>query len=826
MKAAVAKSTPGRLKEFEEINEAYDGNPALLQKWLEVAGSDNPFTSCERMRLRTSKFRVTRGEDEERVPIGDSASGHRLYGQLFQYTHVADFTRTFESGSQLVTKIVEAFGTKQQKAVFTNEGRKEIKERKQNQFEDASQHLGESLAEIISQAKGLEGDRSEILKQRAEAILALESEIGRLVHGLDKLRYGQANILAEPTFFVEKSKGGTLFTWLKREYDTLPAGIKNIYDMFDDEFVEVPEGEHRFLLSALMAYESANRYIEREVVLGGFEEDIALWERLADEQPNNEVIMRVGTPDLSEVRGILAKNEVTRLEASDFIQKVPVDQFRYELNKSYLDKFRAEVEETLERMEPLFVKDGRWCTDSVGVSVPMGRLRNSAYAAPLVREEFNYVRNLLRQRTLAKGDEEEMLKSFSISQMRELVNGVVQSGRKIKVMDDLFERKKVVVDDMENVDEEEQKKWKKDLRNVRGKRFKLKEDFQERFGYDLDDFMTRCNEHVHQLFWQDKRWDVRQLAKQGLYDAHDSMNEVYEPACAALDKLDLVSTKEGALADAIAVLPSLREHPRLVNVEVVVDPKKSYLVREDADQVLSQAEVYRELQRLDAEGDYAPLQARKTEYSGKTWLKKGSATKMTEVERVDFDELPFEELNGVQYHSNDHLEILLGELDENYVATEDLPAGWMKKAKFVTSQTAYPLLHKMSLLTSSTASQQQLFNADEDTMYSSELVAHVDDLHDRLADSVVIVPEVVTSGLSALAQGDFEDSYTIQLVGTTQNDGDGRLRTAFREFQWKNFQWKSRGSQTKVGVAGLTERLQAYNQAHGAHVQMRLERYE
>lgn len=790
MKMAVAERTPGRLVEFERTAQDYPGSIPLLSKWLEHAGHDNPYLACQSMTLApTSRFSVKNGG---RQALGVSASGHKLYRQHIMFVPNHNTTNTFAGGSELFMNIIQSFGTLEQQDRFSDEGREKNQRRKRSNAELAMESLPSTLDELVTSAQDLQGPRSELLRQRAEAILKMDEEIRSRLVELDRLTSGSASALGNPTYFVEADKGGQLFGWLKRNYKSLPAGIQEIFDMFNNSLVDMED--ERLYMGALIAYEAANRFVKKEAALGTFLDDLALVEQLAQDSPQHPVIQEYGEPDLSRVRGLLEQEELTRVDAVRVLQAYPIDRVRLDVNSRYLERV-AGFGDALDSMRHLFMVGEQWRDDSMGGSVPMGRLKATAYNSALTYHEFRAVRDALRYSTLARG-RDNMLKAVSIRDFRELAAKVVLAGRKHSHLSDVLSEKGLCLAD------EDIREKLEGVELFRGKDFALAEDFEDVYGISLQDFLARGEDAAkqsghHAFSWRKIGSSLRTPASYGIWNKAVDV-EWFANAASRM-------TPREELAELIEKAAYVKHHPLVLNPEQVKIPDAEFLLETRKQEVERWAGAASRLGELPED----VMQRRELWQS--IPLYGGHVGSFISVHKNDYSRMePRSRHQDIEFVVAEELAGFLDRLDNDYVP---LSAEWREKAVYLSSARAKDVMRRVGK-THMFHDNYALRGMPENAYVHRVLVESVDALEHQIQETLGYCPEVLDGDVH------LSRSYAVKAVGTTMRD-KGRFKPAFPNFRWRKRFWEAppvSGAQAME----LSSRVAAYNREHGAEVRLKL----
>jgi len=179
IKRAVAESSTQKSGELDGILTDYHGDPRLLKHFLDLFGSYNPWQAASNAHLRQAILRTTKEVKAEGLIHGISASGHELSDQIFVYTHANDPTRVWKSGSQAITKILEVFGTQEQKDAYTRDGQERIQVRKAEQAKKVTDNIVETLEEVLQDPSRISDVQSLVDRHKIHAILGLDEELKR-----------------------------------------------------------------------------------------------------------------------------------------------------------------------------------------------------------------------------------------------------------------------------------------------------------------------------------------------------------------------------------------------------------------------------------------------------------------------------------------------------------------------------------------------------------------------------------------------------------------------------------------------------------------------
>lgn len=515
IKLSVSQTTPQLAGELDKILTEYHGDAKLLDEFLKIFGSEsseseqkyNPWLASKNAVLKRALFR-TKGDDIKAI----SKSGHHLKDQLFYMEHKHDPTRNWTSGAVAITRIMEAFGTDEQKLALTSEGQEEIIKKKKAQSKRTLDDLASTLEEILSDPARIKNVQSVDDRTKIQHILGLDDELRKRIMLLDRIVYGNTAFSDETskTNLLVSEPKGQLFTWFGKKINELPQGIKDIYTTLKNPAIEISESERRFMFGSLIAYASANMPINREAAIGGYQEDLEFLLNLPDDNP---IIKKFGRPDLHKVRSVLSKNEITLIDATRIFDIHPVDQAREEMNKQTLDYFTHEYDEAVKSISPLLIKEGKWMEDSIGSSMP-NRLKNTIYSAILIRDDFESVKKILRLITLSQS-KNRMYKSMPIEEFNALARRVALTAREIDYLEDVLNEKNIVVQDRSDA-KDIVDMLKPKLRGEYG----LAEDFAEVNGRTIDmiiDVYEKRKDNLNPKEWAANKDEIIKLAKHKIY---------------------------------------------------------------------------------------------------------------------------------------------------------------------------------------------------------------------------------------------------------------------------------------------------------------------
>lgn len=553
IKSAIADD-PDKSIRFEDIWNYYDGSHRLLDLFCQRFGSYDPWEAASNAELKSAIFRTRTELSEMQKQYGRkgrSESGHFLTSQLYMYVDKHDPTVTWVSGVQAITKIMETFGTYDQRRALSPEGRREIKEHKRKQARKTSKEFTESLEEVLKDPSLVSDIQSTLDKHKVHYILGLDKALSDRIHKLDSVIYGNTAFVDEKTenYLLAMDPGGQFFSWFERQLDKLPHRIRDIFTTVRDPSVEISDDKRRKYFGALVAYAACHTPVNKEVAIGGYQKDLELLLNLPEEDP---VIEKHGKVDLTGIRDILEKKgDITLIEAVKVFDAYPVDDVRQEINSVTYERFSKEVDDAISRLEEHFIEDGRWKGDCLNGSVPKKRLNETRYEQALVHDDWKRVMDYLRVRTLAP--EKHFFTALPMEDFRQMIEGIVKSDRKIRQLD---RRDRGETDEV-----------------FKGSEYELTERFRFRYGISMDEMIERIQAvYPDNSMW--KRYGDRVLKERGagLFKDMRSTERLAEIAHTVVPARDMEMEKARYVLN----------HPLVRTVYRKVDTSKDFYSSEEA----------------------------------------------------------------------------------------------------------------------------------------------------------------------------------------------------------------------------------------------------
>ena len=218
---------------------------------------------------------------------------------------------------------------------------------------------------------------------------------------------------------------------------------------------------------------------------------------------DHELIEKHGKPDLTRIRDILSKPEITLIEATKVFNEYPIDEVRKDVNQAYYKQFKDEADQTIMDTKDLFIKEGVWFEDSYGISVPMSRLKETQQGIGLSREDFAAARDILRIKTLT-ASEDRLYKALTLEDFKRLTDGLVIAHRKSNYMFNFLNEKGISLDEKEGLIQA--KPFKDSM--LKGSKYDIVENFELEKDISIDEFIKRADSSFR---FEDgvRRWDSK-----------------------------------------------------------------------------------------------------------------------------------------------------------------------------------------------------------------------------------------------------------------------------------------------------------------------------
>ncbi|RMG41639.1 MAG: hypothetical protein D6719_08095 [Candidatus Dadabacteria bacterium] len=331
----------------------------------------------------------------------------------------------------------------------------------------------EIYAELKTAIEALKASEHRLI--RGESLLALDRQPRRLVgdRGGQLLEWHRRRIEAE----LQAEQQGRPVT------DPTPDSVREaFFEIINPDIKLTPERE-RFLIEGLLAWQALKSEISKEVAFGSVASDIVYYRKLETKLKSGEISRDPLLSDpahpihhlkynwdatLRDNDDILfsQKGTVPYAEAIRIIESTGVKKWRSAVNQWYLEKFESEFNAALEKFRPLFqeklavqgaVPLWRWREDSIAESVPLKRLKETIFGAPLkpvagasqgvlYQRDFAHIMNALSLMEFSR-DRESFCQALSIEKFEEMVRGVVLANRKVMALEQELNKSNYSIDD-------------------------------------------------------------------------------------------------------------------------------------------------------------------------------------------------------------------------------------------------------------------------------------------------------------------------------------------------------------------------------------------
>lgn len=820
MKRGIAEEHPHRMPELEAAIESFEGNPYILRDILDQGRTDSPFTAAEKMPLKVTIFRTPK--DKRKDPHGVSVSGHKLKDQYFLFKDPLDPTRKWSSGSQAATKFIEAFGTKDQKEALTPAGRERVQEERKEKDQEDLRKIVETLEEVLADPGKLPLVQSTNDKTYVHSLLGLQEEKDHLIQAIDKLIHGNTAFVAQEgdCYLVATDPGGMWYRRFERQLEKLPHVISDAFTTLTNPLTEMTAKERKQLQSVLIAWGAANFYEKKESIIGDVQRDLDLVMQLPDE---NEIIERYGRPNLKPLRRILAEPEITLIEAGRVFEAYPINEVRAEVNSSYMEQFKEEVDSALDKLESLFINEGRWQDDCYGSSIPMKRLKRTIYYVALMHKDFQSVRDFLRAKTLSV-EEDGLYSAMCIEDFKRTVDSLVVSSRKLKNLDAVLQGMEIEVPRPQSAEQIIKEKGLKGLAAFRRKGdYDLAENFVLQYGFNAGEMISRLdNVFGHDKRWRSQRNDVCKDLDLGLY----SKGRIKKFAD-LVEKVQGYTPKSDVLNQLKVALDTARSNLVIKNPHSLWEQEKDYFSPKMMDAINELVEVNEYLSQHAGEiggENLSRLMEKRAQFAQKRFYinKEEGSVNLSDVKFVDIE--PAKMIGAIKVSDLRELGSYFAEVEETYVPYSQLNENWKRKAKSLTSYPGGKLLQKTGEhVDFMTANMFKVL--DENCIVHKGLIKEVENLYQSLQGAVEYEASVVSEGLQSLEEGELFDKYRVS-IGGTQIEHRGEFTKVFRGYRWNPVSnaWDCLRTVDKWDAAELTETVRIYNERMNTNLHLELEK--
>ena len=822
MKTAIAETMPERIGEFDKEIQNYSGSPRVLEDVMNHFGNDNPYLAMDNAVLKQAIFRTTKELKEEmsegKKPVhGISASGHELTNQMFVVAHKYDPTVVMNFGSQAITKVMETFGTEEQTKAFTTEGRERIKKERKEEKQNYMDDFAPNLEDLLQNPEKIKDVNSRQARIKLHSILNLDEEVKKRLLMIDKLKYGETAFVdsQDNAYMLASEKPGTFFGWFKRNQEKLPKIIRDMYTTLENSLVELTKEERKEILGSLIAYFATKIPINRESAIGGYQKDLDFIMQLEDD---NSIIEQYGKPDLTRIRDVLSKPEITLIEATKVFNEYPIDEVRLEVNKAHSKQFKKETEKIVSDLEILFIENKKWLEDSYGISVPMGRLKETMQGIGLNRDDFAAVRDLLRIKTISV-DEERSYKSLTLQNFKSLTDNIVVSKRKTDYMDNFFDEKGINPND--NL--EEARKFKDNM--LREKHYNIVENFELANDITIDELIKRAKsefkfgEEYGQ--WSKVEEEMDSLVNVKLY----SEKAVSEITDLIEETKQMVPYEQ--VEKEVETAKEIHKH-KLLNKNWGINlpfGNKDYVRKVEMENVNNLLKAGKKIDELVE--SYAGNVDELIEKREK--IKKGNfySGNLKDSIRINEDSYSYlkepmidiDEKRKLRVIDINTLEEHLSDFSNQYMHFSELTDKWIEKANYIVSWDAVNAVAKQGLVSADRATYGKINHLDENSYVHKDLVKTMNEVYEQIENSAVVSDTV--KGHEIANQAELQDKITLKIYNTKFAEKD-RFKQEFRGFNWNKEDKCWETTKSKGAIASLTEKTEQYNQEYKSNLKTKI----
>ncbi len=921
IKTAVTREAPHLIARLEEKLTAYPGTVGDLNQFLLRYGRDNPWIVAQQLQLKRAVFRNQDEIDEE--VLGTSISGHKLKRQLFVLAHPYDPTREVQSGIETLLSFMETFGTVEQVELLSPDAKKRRAAQPRKLVEQLGETLDDilsdpfeklhdmfrkyfaplanlkeqlkerlarpfkTIADVLADVLPLSYQRSDIVRTLDEVlhdpsrlrdvqstldrikvyhILGLDEELKRRIIQLDRLAHTDTAYQdAEHQNYralIALEPGGGVMSWLekriKQDENSVPREMRDMFSTLKNLDAPISDEERRFMYAAVLAYAAKERLVDRNAAVGGHLRDLKLLESLPDDHP---IIEKYGPVNRAAIRDIEARNKITLIDATRVFDIYPIDAVRYEQNRSYLRQNEEAVDKLLMSLKPHFIQEGQWLPDAKGASVPMDRLKHTAYFLTLQREDFRAIQEMLKLQTSA-GTKERLLKALPLDEFRERVDGLVIMARKFEYMEHELSECGVsltTVDTLEAIAEKWQTWLKGQLRNekpvkdarwqrlfwqwnqrlddasdvfttafveywkvqlIRGNGYERDEHFKDAYGLTLDEALVRMDVlRRHETQWKKHADALKKEARFGLYSKKraKAMETLF-------DQIKAYVPYDDALKARVENAQRTARHPLVFWSAPDFPSKESQYVHSRQIEVLQEYEqAAAEIVRGEQQARMQTLLEFREQVKGITFVS-GCADIIVElaIRLYGGVEEPIKSFGrSIRILDMDRLEEHLTEWKKQYICVDELGEEWKNRAGYLASCEAESLLRSVQVgpsIERDYPAKRALNNPE--TFVDRKLAEQVNTLYERLK-AVPPTEGIIVGDADELMQGELYEQYQVTAQGTMRADAS-RFRKYMPNLYWTGREWQ--GTITGGEVKMLTGKVQRYNRHYGTNIQVRMEK--
>ena len=769
---AVAKDNPENLIDIQTKLTAYKGRASLLDKFLKLFDSDNPYQAANNGRIIVAKFNATT-EDYSKYGIKESESGTSLKNQLFVFKHKYNSNRMWGSGKQAILQIIQEFGSDSQQAAITKEGQKRNIESKKNQTKNCIDNLPTTIDDLL-QANSI----SQKQKAQVHAILGLDEELKRLLNNIDILKYSGREY---SNHLRAAEKGGELFGWFKRQIESLPTAIKDIYENLTSPYTEFNTTEERFMIGALIAYSAANRLIHRDAILGSYKQDFDFIQKLPKD---HWIIQKHGELDLTKVNHILnSEIPITMIDAARVFDSYAIDRVRLDINKKYNNQFK-EFDDILNELEPLFKENGRWKEEQVKSGIAMTELKETVYYNALVSDDFKAIKEALTLETLSNKD--DYYKTLSILEFKSMTDKVVVAARKLKHMKNL------------------QKKGIKYLKDsaIRGKNYDLVENFETEQGFGIEyllDVMKNTQNRYNKNF-QKKEENIKKNAAWGLYKKDKYIQEF----------ADIVKGHVPRDEKLWLEFIGLKNNPLVISTPDLV--KKEYFTLEENKEIITAIESKNNIKRP------SKIHLNLIKNLEAITLYDGNGLDIVE-KRL---QLPSKDINNIKVIDTTKLDAAHQQTFENYSKPQK---NWSQTMQFLSGYDAKSLLKRLDKQKISMQTWEEFRGADSQAFFNVDYIQKTTETYNKINDlkGKSLEPN------KKYSNSDLWVNFNAELTGASDEDFH-RIRREitlkgekeFSPFNKSRDGWETWTPFLKSQIITLSYKVDEYNEKYNTQLKLKV----
>ncbi|MGV8162474.1 MAG: hypothetical protein ACP5N2_04055 [Candidatus Nanoarchaeia archaeon] len=462
----------------EEKLRNYNGRADILENYLQIAGTFNPYLATKNARIVEARWKTS---EEEKADIregkkpahGDSQSGHTLLDQLFAVLPQHG-TELFVSGARAITKIFSTWGSEEQANKFTIKYEKEAEKRRMTAEKKSLSTLDEDIKTYLKDS--LLTNKASSAKITSAKQIILENRL-KLLYELINGNPGLYDPKSE-NYIFSSSGEGSLWKWFEKTRD-LPEDIMNMYATYKSAVVDIDDNARDKLRTTLILYSARNREVSTNLILFGAKTDIDYYQSLPE---NHKLKQKISPPKLYKVKNLLEKPKITLEAACEVLEIFDFVKMRKIVNAQTLSRFKDEITPFLDLTRALYVENGEMKEDSIGSSVPWTRVKETEIGKATSRLDHQYLKEFYRMEILTI-NQERLLKDMPVKQFDDTITHLVIAKRKF--------------DYLGSSEENEPKskfdhyvKWKE--YEAKSDDYDITENFEATHGMKIDEFVHRA----------------------------------------------------------------------------------------------------------------------------------------------------------------------------------------------------------------------------------------------------------------------------------------------------------------------------------------------